>query len=125
MLAQFVNSGTARRNGWPECRWGRPVWGGRSWRRIRRRLCADGKYYFINGDRYEGTFSNGINNGYGIFYSTLGIKLESYFKRDIFYSILFIIYKILLFLNHLRDIFIKNKITLLLIIILIIRIILN
>ena len=84
-----------------------------------------GKCYFINGDRYEGTFSNGYNIGYGIFYSILGIKYESYFKPGIYSWILFSIYKILLFLDHLRDIFINNKISLLFIVILIIGIILN
>jgi hypothetical protein len=55
----------------------------------------------------------------------LGIKYESYFKCGIYSWILFKIYKILSFLNHLKEILINNKITLLFIIILIIGIILN
>ena len=83
------------------------------------------KFYYNNGDRYEGTSSKGKNTGYGIYYSFLGIKYEGYFKPGIYSWILFIMYKSLLFLNHLKEILINNKITLLFIIILIIGIILN
>ena len=84
-----------------------------------------GLFYFLNGDRYEGVFKNEIINGYGKFYSSLGLKLEKKFKFDIYTKILLIIYKILLFLYHMREIFIKNKMTFFLIILLILGIIIN
>ena len=81
--------------------------------------------YLPNGDRYEGKFINGIFNGYGIFYSHLGIQVKRYFKNDFSTKILYIIYKIILILNYLYSRLIKNKMTLLFIIFLIIGIIIN
>ena len=84
-----------------------------------------GIVYFPNGDRYEGEFIDGIYNGYAIFYSHLGLQVKRYFKNDLSTKILYIIYKIILALNYLYSKSIKNKMTLLFIIILIIGIIIN
>ena len=78
-----------------------------------------------NGDRYEGQFKKGIYNGYGIFYSTLGFQYKGYFIECLFIKILVIIYKILLILNHLYSLIMRNKITLLYIIILILGILID
>ena len=84
-----------------------------------------GIIYFPNGDRYEGEFINRKCIGYGIFYSHLGIQVKRYFKNDFSTKILLIIYTILLALNYLYSRLIKNKMTLLFIIILIIGILIN
>ena len=84
-----------------------------------------GFYYFSNGDRFEGEWKNGMIYGYGIFYSSLGFKYKAFFKNTRLEMILSWMYNILLFINHLYSIFIRNKITLLFIIILIIALIIN
>ena len=81
--------------------------------------------YFSNGDRYEGVWKNNFVEGYGIFYSSLGLKVQRYFKYNIKDIFLFFIYKTILFLNNLYLSFVRNKITLLFIIILIIGILIN
>ena len=80
-----------------------------------------GILYFKNGDRHEGEFKDGIYDGYGIFYSTLGFKCEGYFRDCLSTTILFIIYKIVLFFL----LIFRNKMTLFLMIILIIGILIN
>ena len=64
-------------------------------------------------------------DGYGIFYSVLGFKYKGYFKYSIPYRILFFMYRILLFLYHLLSIIIRNKLSLILIFILIISMLTN
>ena len=81
-----------------------------------------GIYYFSNGDKLEGEWKNDFSEGYGIFYSILGLKVKRHFKFDIKDKTLFYIYKAILFLNYLYSSFLRNKITLLFIIILIIGI---
>ena len=82
-----------------------------------------GIVYFQNGDRYEGEFLNGIYNGYAIFYSHLGLQVKRYFKNDFSTKILYIVYKIILILNYLYSKLIKNRVALLLVIILIIELV--
>ena len=80
---------------------------------------------FSNGDGYEGEFKKCKSNGYGIFYSSLGFKYEGYFKPTIPYKILYFFYKILLYVNYIYSKSLKNKMTILLFIILIIGILIN
>ena len=58
-----------------------------------------GIYYFYNGGRYEGLLKNGVYDGYGTFYSTLGFKYEGYFKASRSLKILIIIYSSLVVIN--------------------------
>ena len=85
-----------------------------------------GIYYFNNGKRYEGKFKEGVNIGHGVFYSTaLGLQYRGYFIECLSIKILFIIYQILLILNNLYSLIMRNKITLLYIIILMLGILIN
>ena len=84
-----------------------------------------GIIYFSNRDKFEGIFKNDYVDGYGIFYSVLGFKYKGYFKYSIPYRILFFMYQILLFLYYLLSIIIRNKLSLILIIILIISMLIN
>ena len=38
------------------------------------------KYFYINGDEFEGTYANDQKEGHGIYMSTLGSKYEGNFK---------------------------------------------
>ena len=84
-----------------------------------------GIFYFLNGDRYEGKWKNGINEGYGIFYSSFGWKVKRYFRYNTKNKLLFFIYQIILFLYNLYLSVLRNKMTLLFIIILIIGILIK
>ena len=66
-----------------------------------------------------------IYNGYGIFYSTLGLQYKGYFIESLSIRILFIIYKILLVFNNIYLFIMRNKMTLLYILILILSIVIN
>ena len=84
-----------------------------------------GVYYFSNGDRYESEWKNGDCIGYIFFYSCLGFKYEGYLNPEFSTKTAYAIYKILLFLNKQYSLFLKNKITLILIFILILGIIIK
>ena len=84
-----------------------------------------GIFYFLNGDRYEGKWKNGFSEGYGILYSSLGWKVQRYFRYNLKDKFLFFLYKIILLLHNLYSSLLRNKITLLLIIILIIGILIK
>ena len=84
-----------------------------------------GIFYFLNGDIYKGEWKNGFSEGYGILYSSLGWKVQRYFSHNIKDIILFFIYKLILFLFNLYSTILRNKMTLLLIIILIIGILIK
>ena len=84
-----------------------------------------GIFYYCNGDRYEGEWKNDLCEGYGIFYSYLGLKVKKYFKYNMTNKLLFFMYKIILFMNNLYSSFLRNKITLLFIFILIIGILIK
>ena len=81
--------------------------------------------YFYNGDRFEGEFKNDKMEGYGIFYSSLGLKVEKYFKDNIKDKLLFFMYKTILLFNNVYLSFLRNKIIILYIIILIIGILIK
>ena len=81
--------------------------------------------YNHNGDIFEGEFKKGNPIGYGIFYSSLGFKIEWYFKGTKLEIFLESIYTAFLFLNKLYSIVLRNKMTILFIIILIIGILIN
>ena len=70
-------------------------------------------------------FKDNIINGYGIFYSKLGYKYEGNFGNSLLIRTQVIIYKIILFLNYLYSIIMRNKNTLFLIIILMLGILIN
>ena len=63
--------------------------------------------------------------GYGIFYSSLGLKVEKYFKDNIKDKLLFFMYKTILLFNNVYLSFLRNKIIILYIIILIIGILIK
>jgi len=67
----------------------------------------------------------GTYDGFGIFYSTLGIKYKGYFKKCLSIAFLFLSYKIFLFLYHIYSKIMKNKMAIFLIIILILGILIN
>ena len=101
-----------------------------------------GIIYYPNGERYEGQFKNGTNDGKGlsyllngdiiedeyvngvkknnfVYYSHFGFKFRGNYNNSLYLKNFYFIYRILLFLEYLYSIAIKNKITLLFIIILI------
>ena len=84
-----------------------------------------GILYFFNGDRYEGEWKNGFYEGYGILYSSFGWKVKRYFRYNTKNKLLFFIYQIILFLYNLYLSVLRNKMTLLFIIILIIGILIK
>ena len=84
-----------------------------------------GIFYYKNYDKYEGQFKEGDFDGFGVFYSSLGFKYKTNFNNCLFKNIPINIYKIILILNYLYSIFIKNKITLFLILILIFDLLIN
>ena len=93
------------------------------WKNDKKEGC--GIFYFLNGDIYKGEWKNGFSEGYGILYSSLGWKVQRYFRYNIKDSLLFFIYKLILFLFNLYSTILRNKMTLLLIIILIIGILIK
>ena len=70
---------------------------------------GNGTIYFSNGDRYEGEFKSDIYDGYGIFYSSLGFVYKGKFIDCLSTRILFSFYKIILFLNSIYLIILRNK----------------
>jgi len=81
--------------------------------------------YNKNGDIFESEWKKGFPNGYGVLYSSLGFKIKWFFKGTKLEIFLEFIYTAFLFLNKLYSRFLRNKITLLFIIILFIGIIIN
>ena len=86
---------------------------------------GNGTIYFSNVDRYEGEFKNDIFDGYGIFYSSLGFVCKGKFIDCLSTAIVFLFYKIILFLNSIYLIILRNKNILFYIIILILCILIN
>ena len=84
-----------------------------------------GILYFPNGDLFEGGWKNGGPNGYGIFYSSLGFKIKWFFRGTKLETFIVLIYKIFLFLSGFYFMLLRNKRTLLFMIILILGALIN